>query len=81
MTNLFGRRAVLIGAGIGGPSLAGALADYFEQVDIFERDRLAASAESRPGTAQDRHPRGLLEHFPTCRNRKGFPCEANRDSP
>jgi L-2-hydroxyglutarate oxidase LhgO len=51
MSNLFGRRAALIGAGIGGPSLAGALADYFEQVDIFERDRLAASAESRPGTA------------------------------
>jgi 2-polyprenyl-6-methoxyphenol hydroxylase-like FAD-dependent oxidoreductase len=48
MSNLFGRCAVLIGAGIGGLSLAGALADYFEQVDIFERDRLAASAESRP---------------------------------
>jgi hypothetical protein len=24
---------------------------------------------------------GVLEHFPTWRNRKGFPCEANCDSP
>jgi 2-polyprenyl-6-methoxyphenol hydroxylase-like FAD-dependent oxidoreductase len=55
-----GRRAVVIGAGIGGLSAAGALAEYFERVDILERDRLTASAGSRSGTPQDRHPHGLL---------------------
>ena len=55
-----GTRAVVIGAGIGGLATAGALARYFEQVDILERDRLAATAGSRSGTPQDRHPHGLL---------------------
>jgi 2-polyprenyl-6-methoxyphenol hydroxylase-like FAD-dependent oxidoreductase len=55
-----GRRAVVVGAGIGGLAAAGALAQYFERVDILERDRLAAPAGSRPGTPQDRHPHGLL---------------------
>ena len=55
-----GKRAVVIGAGIGGLATAGALAQYFEQVDILERDRLAASVASRSGTPQDRHPHGLL---------------------
>ena len=35
-----GRRAVVVGAGIGGLAAAGALAQYFERVDILERDRL-----------------------------------------
>jgi 2-polyprenyl-6-methoxyphenol hydroxylase-like FAD-dependent oxidoreductase len=48
MSNFFGRRAVVVGGGIGGLSAAGALAGYFEQVDVLERDCLAASAESRP---------------------------------
>jgi 2-polyprenyl-6-methoxyphenol hydroxylase-like FAD-dependent oxidoreductase len=39
---------------------AGALAKYFEQVEIFERDPLTTSPSSRSGTAQDRHPHGLL---------------------
>jgi hypothetical protein len=30
--------------------MAGALAQYFEQVEILERDRLTAFAASRPGT-------------------------------
>src|SRR5215469_834014 len=55
-----GRRAVVVGAGIGGLAAAGALAKYFEQVDILERDRLPASVGSRSGTPQDRHPHGLL---------------------
>ncbi len=55
-----GRQAIVIGAGIGGLSAAGALAKYFERVDILERDRLTASAGSRSGTPQDRHPHGLL---------------------
>jgi 2-polyprenyl-6-methoxyphenol hydroxylase-like FAD-dependent oxidoreductase len=60
MSGLLGRCAVVVGAGIGGLSVAGALAKYFERVEIFERDRLAASAVSRSGTPQDRHPHGLL---------------------
>jgi hypothetical protein len=60
MSSLFGRRAVVVGGGIGGLSVAGALAGRFEQVDVLERDRLtAASAGSRPGTGQDRHLHGL----------------------
>src|SRR5499427_5119884 len=55
-----GRRAVVIGAGMGGLAAAGALAKYFEQVDILERDRLSPSAGSRSGTPQDRHPHGLM---------------------
>ena len=39
-----GKRAVVIGAGMGGLTAAGALAQYFERVDILERDRLRASA-------------------------------------
>jgi 2-polyprenyl-6-methoxyphenol hydroxylase-like FAD-dependent oxidoreductase len=60
MSRLLGHRAVVVGAGIGGLSIAGALAKYFERVEILERDRLTASAASRPGTPQDRHPHGLL---------------------
>jgi len=55
-----GGRAVVIGAGMGGLAAAGALAKYFERVDILERDRLTASVGSRSGTPQDRHPHGLL---------------------
>jgi 2-polyprenyl-6-methoxyphenol hydroxylase-like FAD-dependent oxidoreductase len=55
-----GGRAVVIGAGMGGLAAAGALAQYFERVDILERDQLTASIGSRSGTPQDRHPHGLL---------------------
>ena len=60
MSDILGRCAVVVGAGIGGLSMAGALAKHFERVEIFERDHLTASAASRPGTPQDRHPHGLL---------------------
>jgi 2-polyprenyl-6-methoxyphenol hydroxylase-like FAD-dependent oxidoreductase len=55
-----GRRAVVVGAGIGGLAAAGALAQHFERVEVLERDRLATSVASRSGTPQDRHPHGLL---------------------
>src|SRR5262249_14896004 len=60
MSSLVGQRAVVIGAGIGGLSAAGALAGYFEEVVILERDRLPASIGSRRGTPQDGHPHALL---------------------
>jgi 2-polyprenyl-6-methoxyphenol hydroxylase-like FAD-dependent oxidoreductase len=55
-----GRLAVVVGAGIGGLAAAGALAPYFERVEILERDRVTAAVASRSGTPQDRHPHGLL---------------------
>jgi 2-polyprenyl-6-methoxyphenol hydroxylase-like FAD-dependent oxidoreductase len=60
MSHLLGQRAVVIGAGIGGLSAAGALAGYFGQVDVLERDHLPESVRSRAGTPQDRHSHGLL---------------------
>ena len=60
MSSLLGRRAVVVGAGIGGLSMAGALARHFEPVEVLERDHLTACAASRCGTPQDRHPHGLL---------------------
>src|SRR5262245_7826210 len=60
MSGLLGQRAVVVGAGIGGLSMAGALAKHFEQVEVLERDCLTTPACSRPGTPQDRHPHGLL---------------------
>src|SRR6516165_33838 len=60
MSGFLGRRAVVVGAGIGGLAMAGALAKYFERVEIFERDNLPPSSASRSGTPQDRHPHGLL---------------------
>src|ERR1700730_16553998 len=60
MSGLLGQRAVVVGAGIGGVSVARALAKYFERAASFERARLTVSAASRSGTPQDRHPHGLL---------------------
>jgi 2-polyprenyl-6-methoxyphenol hydroxylase-like FAD-dependent oxidoreductase len=60
MTGALGKRAIVVGAGIGGLSTAGALSDYFEQVEIFELDRLSTFVGSRLGTPQDRHPHALL---------------------
>jgi 2-polyprenyl-6-methoxyphenol hydroxylase-like FAD-dependent oxidoreductase len=55
-----GQRAIVIGAGISGLTSACALADYFEEVMIFERDPLPVGAEPRPGVPQGKHPQGLL---------------------
>lgn len=50
----------MIGAGIGGLSAAGALANHFEEGVVFDRDRLPQNVGSRSGTPQDRHPHNLL---------------------
>jgi len=60
MSRHFGQRAVVIGAGIGGLSAAGALSSAFQEVVILERDVLPASIMSRAGVPQDRHPHLLL---------------------
>ncbi|WFU73446.1 squalene monooxygenase [Bradyrhizobium sp. CB2312] len=60
MNRHFGQRAVVIGAGMGGLSVAGALSSAFKEVIILERDTLPASVMSRAGVPQDRHPHLLL---------------------
>jgi 2-polyprenyl-6-methoxyphenol hydroxylase-like FAD-dependent oxidoreductase len=60
MTNMLGRRAVVIGAGMSGLAAAGALAEHFEQVIVLERDGLADQPAHRPGTPQSRQLHGLL---------------------
>jgi 2-polyprenyl-6-methoxyphenol hydroxylase-like FAD-dependent oxidoreductase len=59
MEHILGR-AVIVGGGIGGLAAAGAVAPYFREVEVFDRDDLPVSARSRFGTPQDRHSHGLL---------------------
>ncbi|HVJ55533.1 MAG TPA: FAD-dependent oxidoreductase [Aliidongia sp.] len=58
--SLAGEQAVVIGAGIGGLAAAGALAEHFDRVILFERDVLTDAAISRSGTPQDKHLHALM---------------------
>ena len=60
MSMLVGKQAIVIGAGIAGLSAARALADYFEQVVVLERDTLPVDPIQRVGTPQAQHVHGLL---------------------
>ncbi len=53
-STLIGKRAVVIGAGMGGLTAAGALADCFDQVVVLERDTLPSEPAYRAGTPQAR---------------------------
>jgi hypothetical protein len=55
-----GKRAVVIGAGMGGLAAARAVADHFEEVIVLERDGLPADAIPRNGAPQSWHLHGLL---------------------
>ena len=59
-SNLIGKQAVVVGAGMAGLAAARALADYFEHVVVLERDTLPLDASHRSGTPQSRHVHGLL---------------------
>ena len=59
-STLIGKQAVVIGAGMGGLTAAGALADHFDNVVVLERDTLPSDPTYRPGTPQARHVHGLL---------------------
>ncbi len=60
MSVLIGKRAVVVGAGVGGLAAARALAEHFEQVTVLERDALPQDTTPRPGAAQSRHTHVLL---------------------
>ena len=60
MPSLLGKQAVVVGAGIGGLTAAGVLADYFERVVVLERDAFPERAEPRSGVPQGKHPHALL---------------------
>jgi 2-polyprenyl-6-methoxyphenol hydroxylase-like FAD-dependent oxidoreductase len=59
-STLIGKQAVVIGAGMGGLTAAGALADRFDRVVVLERDTLPSDPTYRAGTPQARHVHGLL---------------------
>ncbi len=54
------QQAIVIGASIGGLLAARALADYYQQVTILERDIFPLPGQNRKGVPQDRHAHGLL---------------------
>lgn len=55
-----GKRAVVIGAGMGGLAAAGALAGRFDEVIVLERDSLPDRPDHRAGAPQGRHVHALL---------------------
>src|SRR4051794_6818323 len=57
---VLGKRAVVIGAGMGGLTAARAAADAFEEVVVLERDELPGDGAQRAGVPQGRHAHGLL---------------------
>jgi 2-polyprenyl-6-methoxyphenol hydroxylase-like FAD-dependent oxidoreductase len=59
-SSLIGKQAVVVGAGMSGLPAARALADYFEQVVVLERDTLPFVASHRTGIPQGRHTHALL---------------------
>lgn len=60
MSTYFGRRAVVIGAGMAGMPAARVLADHFDKVIVLENDMLPTDAAPRPGTPQAKHLHALL---------------------
>jgi 2-polyprenyl-6-methoxyphenol hydroxylase-like FAD-dependent oxidoreductase len=60
MPSIIGKRAVVIGAGMGGLTAARAIAPFFEHVVVIERDALPTHPSPRPGTPQGRHVHALL---------------------
>jgi 2-polyprenyl-6-methoxyphenol hydroxylase-like FAD-dependent oxidoreductase len=58
--NSMARRAIVVGAGMGGLTSAAALAPHFTQVVVLERDDLPVGALPRAGVPQGKHVHGLL---------------------
>lgn len=60
MSQLLGKQAVVIGAGMGGLAASAALAPHFERVLVLERDALPSAAVPRAGVAQGKQLHVLL---------------------
>jgi 2-polyprenyl-6-methoxyphenol hydroxylase-like FAD-dependent oxidoreductase len=56
----FGKRAIVVGAGLSGLSVARVLSDHFDEVMILDRDELPDNATPRPGVPQGKQPHALL---------------------
>ncbi|WP_375504036.1 FAD-dependent oxidoreductase [uncultured Nostoc sp.] len=54
------QQAIVIGASMGGLLAARALADYYQQVTVVERDIFPDAGKNRKGVPQDHHAHGLL---------------------
>ena len=54
------QRAIVIGGSMAGLLAARALADYFQEVTVLERDNLPATAALRRGVPQGGHAHGIL---------------------
>lgn len=54
-------RAVICGAGLGGVAAAAAVAPFFDETVIIERDLLPAGSTPRPGVPQSSQSHGLLK--------------------
>ncbi len=55
------RHAVVIGGSIAGLCAGRVLADHFERVTVFDRDRFPTELQHRKGVPQSRHPHALLD--------------------
>jgi 2-polyprenyl-6-methoxyphenol hydroxylase-like FAD-dependent oxidoreductase len=66
MPDSLGKRAVVVGAGIGGLAAAKALSGHFDTVTVLDRDTLPDQPEPRSGTPQARHGHGLLAAGQAC---------------
>ena len=56
----FGKRAIVVGAGLSGLSVARVLSDHFDEVMIVDRDQLPDDVTARPGVPQGKQPHALL---------------------
>jgi 2-polyprenyl-6-methoxyphenol hydroxylase-like FAD-dependent oxidoreductase len=54
------QQAIVIGSSMGGLLAARALADYYQQVTVLERDIFPLPGKNRMGVPQDRHAHALL---------------------
>ena len=57
---MIGQQAIVIGASMGGLLAARALADYYQQVTVLERDIFPLPGKNRKGVPQDHHAHALL---------------------
>jgi 2-polyprenyl-6-methoxyphenol hydroxylase-like FAD-dependent oxidoreductase len=60
MSTVVAEHAIVIGAGMGGLAAANAVAPYFNNVSVLDRDALPEGPDVRPGTPQAKHAHALL---------------------